>query len=229
VITRGEHALVSELDVKRAADPLAYGPRSPLRVPFVPPISGVNALSGHALNALWFHKAPRRREGEIQSIPTFFHPLDGLADWNALYGPRGFTQYQMVVPFEAGDVVRQAIELLQREHQAVYLAVLKRFGPHNGAPLSFPVPGWTLALDLALGHPGLAGALDELDELVVAAGGRVYLAKDGRVAPERFAAMYPRLDEWRAVAERLDPDGHFTSDLATRLHLRDHRLTGATS
>jgi len=228
VLTRGEHALASELSGPRAEAPLAYEPRRPFAVPFAPPLSAVNALSGRALNALWYRKAARHAEAEIQTIASFFYPLDGLADWNLLYGPHGFTQYQLVVPFAAAAVVARVIETLQREHQAVYLAVLKRFGPADPAPLSFPEPGWTLALDLALGRPGLAHALDLLDELVLAAGGRVYLAKDGRLSPGRFAAMYPRLGEWREAAARLDPGGHFVSDLSSRLSLR-HDRTGAPS
>ena len=83
--------------------------------------------------------------------------------------------------------------------------MLKDFGPANASPLSFPLPGWTLALDLPRSAPGLAALLRRFDELLLAAGGRVYLAKDDRVAPEALAAMYPRLDEWRAVRDRVDP------------------------
>ena len=97
--------------------------------------------------------------------------------------------------------------------------MLKRFGPGDPGPLSFPAPGWTLALDLPVGPPGLDALLDELDAMVIRAGGRVYLAKDSRVSPGAFRAMYPRLDEWREVKARVDPDGVLRSDLGRRLGL----------
>jgi decaprenylphospho-beta-D-ribofuranose 2-oxidase len=179
----------------------------------------LNRFSIRAFNELWFRKAPASRRDELQSITTYFHPLDLVRDWNRLYGRRGFVQWQFVVPDAATDTLRAVIERLGAAGAASFLTVLKRFGRANPGPVSFPAPGWTLALDIPAATPGLAVVLDELDRLVVDAGGRVYLAKDSRVDPSLLAAMYPRLGEWRAVQARLDPAGELRSDLARRLGL----------
>jgi decaprenylphospho-beta-D-ribofuranose 2-oxidase len=222
VLTRGDHARLEDLPdrLRRSPDRArAFVPRTLARVPMTAPGGLLNPLTVAAFNEFWFRKAPVHQVAKPHHMTGFFHPLDGVGDWNRLYGPRGFLQYQFVVGDEHGETVRTVIERLTVLKLASFLAVLKRFGPGDPGPLSFPMPGWTLALDLPVGHPDLDQLLDDLDQLVLAAGGRVYLAKDSRVSPSAFRAMYPRVDEWQAVRDRVDPDGVLRSDLGRRLGL----------
>jgi decaprenylphospho-beta-D-ribofuranose 2-oxidase len=222
VLTRGDHARLADLPARLAADPdraRSFVPRQLARVPLTPPGGLLNPLTVGAFNEFWFRKAPRRQLGRPHHMTGFFHPLDGVGEWNRLYGGRGFLQYQFVVPDAAGETVRRIIERLTEVRLASFLAVLKRFGPGDPGPLSFPMPGWTLALDLPVGHDGLDRLLDDLDAEVLAAGGRIYLAKDSRLAPDTFRAMYPAVDRFLEVRSRVDPDGVLRSDLGRRLGL----------
>jgi decaprenylphospho-beta-D-ribofuranose 2-oxidase len=199
ILQRGRFATGDQARSAGAVDPLRYTPKQLPSPPDLFPSGLLNRLTVRAFNELWYRKAPTVRRDELQTIEQFFHPLDMIAEWNRIYGPRGFLQWQFVVPDSAGEVVRTAVERLSGSGVSSFLAVLKRFGPGNEHYLSFP--------------------LDELDELVVEAGGAVYLAKDSRVRPELVPLMYPQLDRWREVRSRLDPEGRFRSDLARRLRL----------
>ena len=159
------------------------------------------------------------RGPEAQSIARFFHPLDRVAEWPRLYGRHGFCQWQFAVPDDAVDLVTTAIDELAAARVPTFLAVLKRFGPANPGLLSFPIAGWTLAVDIPARAAGVDAVLDRLDADVAEAGGRIYLAKDARLDPRLVPVMYPRLDEWRAVRDRVDPSRRFVSDMAERLHL----------
>ena len=219
VLTRGWPATREQLPPKLRDQALDFRPKRLAVAPAVFPSGLLNRASVAAFNEAWYRKAPVERRGEVQSIAAFFHPLDGVGEWNRIYGPKGFLQYQFVVPFGAEDTLRRCIQMLSDTGQASFLAVLKRFGESSGGHLSFPAPGWTLALDIPIGAAALGGLLDRLDEEVIAAGGREYLAKDSRLPASAMARMYPRLDEWRDVRRAADPDGVFTSDLARRLGL----------
>ncbi len=222
VLGRGDHARLDQLSAKAAADPLAYGPHQLVSVPpLVPPMGFINHTTVAAFNEFWFRKAPRRRIGEIQSIGSFFHPLDVVGRWNRVYGAGGMVQYQFVVPFGEEAAMRTVIERLSEAGAASFLAVLKRFGAGNPAPLSFPALGWTLALDVPAASHGLGELLHGLDRIVLDAGGRHYFTKDSHTTPDAIRRGYPRLDEWKAIRDAVDPNGLWQSDLSRRLGLTD--------
>jgi decaprenylphospho-beta-D-ribofuranose 2-oxidase len=219
VLTRGDWAAPGQLPSRLRSDPLRYAPSQRLAAPPVVPSALLNRWSVAAFNEAWYRRAPRERRGEVQAIPTFFHPLDGVAGWNHLYGRRGFLQHQFVVPFGAEETLRTIISRLAASRCASFLAVLKRFGPGTPGPLSFPMEGWSLALDIPVGDAELSALLDAVDDLVVEAGGRLYLAKDSRMRPELLDVMYPRLDEFRKLRAAVDPAGILQSDQSRRLGL----------
>jgi len=219
ILEVGDHATLGDLAdhaPKALDDPLRFDPGSLASVPRVPKVMHRPAV--RAFNELWFRKAPKQHTG-TPTLTGFFHPLDGVGDWNRLYGASGFLQYQFVVPFEAVDTLREIVDRVVANGNASAISVLKRFGAASGAMLSFPKPGWTLTFDLAAGVPGLGPLLARLDQLVVDAGGRHYLAKDAHTTPDVIRSGYPRLDEWKAVRRSVDPNGHWASDQARRLDL----------
>ncbi len=218
VLDRGRFATGAEARSAGVDSPLGFSTAQLPSPPDIIPSGLLNRATIMAFNELWYRKAPARRRDAIMSIEAFFHPLDMIAQWNRIYGRRGFLQWQCVVPDGAEETIRTSVERLSEAGISSFLAVLKRMGDANDGHLSFPLRGWTLALDMPV-TPGLEPLLDELDEAVVAAEGRIYLAKDSRVRPELIPAMYPRLDRWREVRAELDPHGRFRSDMARRLDL----------
>ena len=171
-------------------------------IPFEPPASLINDAVVRSFNA-WYYRRPRTRSGRVH-YDSFFYPLDRIRNWNRLYGPRGFLQYQCVVPSADG---RAAIaELLARIADArsgSFLAVLKVFGDiRSPGLLSFPRPGITLALDFPNRGPPTLRLLDRLDEIVRGSGGAVYPAKDARMSAESFRQYFPN---WRTFCDYLDP------------------------
>jgi decaprenylphospho-beta-D-ribofuranose 2-oxidase len=217
VLMRGDHAPAGELPatIRR---PLELQTRRRKQVPCFLPNLVLNSWTVRAFNALYYG---RHSEGRaLVDYDTFFYPLDTIEHWNRIYGRRGFLQYQAVFPTVSSRAGLVALlEAIAASRQASFLAVLKAFGPANQGLLSFPTAGPTLAVDLPNTGSAVRTLLDELDEIVVRHGGRVYLAKDVRLSRAMFEAMYPRADEFRRVKDELDPTGRFDSALARRLSL----------
>lgn len=217
ILTRANHATVADLPPNKRAHPLKFDAPQLLTVPDVFPSGLLNRLTAKVFSEAWYRRSPTR-PGVVQNITQFLHPLDVLGNWNRAYGPRGFLQYQFVVPFGAEDALREAVHAIAHSGHVSVLNVLKRFGAGNRAPLSFPTPGWTLCADFPV-RPGLHELCERLDAIVLAAGGRLYLAKESRTTPDALQRMYPRIDEWRKIRAAVDPHGVFRSDLARRLAL----------
>ena len=218
VLSRGEHAT---RDQDSRSEPLVYDPKVRISAPPWVPNGVINKLSIKAFNEAWYRKAPRRRTESIESIAGFFHPLDGVRQWNRLYGSQGFIQYQFIVPLDQTDVLRTVIGQFADAGVASFLAVLKRMGESNLAPMSFPTAGWTLTLDIAAGARGLPELLSAVDTVVLDAGGRHYLAKDAHVSPGAVRKGYDRFEEWKTIRNEMDPTGVWKSDLGRRLGLVD--------
>jgi decaprenylphospho-beta-D-ribofuranose 2-oxidase len=206
-------------ELPASAYPGALLRRPVLDVPQGMPGTFLRPAAMRAFNALYWRFSPRRERGRPLALAPYFFPLDVLGGWNRLYGPTGLIQYQFVIPSGQEAELERCFELIRRRRLPVYLAVFKRFGPAFGGPLSFPIEGWTLAADLPAAAPGLGPVLDELDELVAGAGGRVYLTKDVRMRRDVLPAMYPQLDRFHAQRARVDPEGVLRSDLARRVGL----------
>ena len=218
VLTVGDHAERADLPPKLAKDPLEiHAPSALLDVPVELPDFSLNPVTLRALNVVLGQV--QARGAPIAHYQKFFYPLDAIDHWNRGYGARGFTQYQFVIPLEDGERrMRAILERIATSGQLPFLNVLKKFGPEGPGHLSFPFEGYTFAIDFPIAK-GLAELAAELDRMVVDAGGRVYLGKDAFLRPESLAAMYPRLDEWRAIKARVDPDEVFRSHLSERVGL----------
>jgi decaprenylphospho-beta-D-ribofuranose 2-oxidase len=210
VLMLGEHA-----DDGR----LALPPVRPASVPVECPDFVLNHWSVTLFNRLYYRTHPSRVIERPTSIDAFFFPLDRIAHWNRLYGPRGFTQYQVVLPKAASfEGLRRILQKIAAAGIGSFLAVLKLFGPQNENPLSFPVEGYTLALDFKI-QPRLFPLLEELDRMVLDYGGRLYLAKDVRMSRKTFQAGYPGWEAFAALRSQYGLRDRINSLQAERLGL----------
>jgi FAD/FMN-containing dehydrogenase len=184
-----------------------------------PSIGGKNLINSQTVrifNEAWFRKPVAR--GTLP-LTKYMHPLDGVGDWNRIYGVEGFLQYQFVIPNGSEELLPRILEELKKRGIASFLGVLKYFGVGNSAIMSFPLGGWTLAMDFPIGIEGLEALLNKFDDWVLGAGGRVYLIKDSRLRPEYVPLMYPKHKEWQEVRNEMDPLRLWCSDQSRRLEL----------
>jgi decaprenylphospho-beta-D-ribofuranose 2-oxidase len=187
--------------------------------PSFPNLAGknlINAKTVRVFNELWLRKP---LASGLTPLGKYMHPLDGINNWNRIYGSQGFLQYQFVIPDGSEDLLPKILNALKSVGGASFLGVLKRFGAGNQAALSFPMAGWTLAMDFPTTLPGLEALLTTFDSWVVESRGRVYLIKDSRMRPENLAEMYPELKAWQQVRNEMDPVRLWRSDQSRRLEI----------
>lgn len=192
ILMLGEHSKLADLDEQQKRNPLDVHSQKQISIPFNLPAFVLNKFSVRAFNTLYYNKQWRKEKDNIIHYNPYFYPLDALSKWNRLYGKDGFTQYQFVLPFDNGKEGLQTIlSKIAAAGCGSFLAVLKTFGKTDNkcSPISFPMPGYTLALDFKI-NKKVFNLLEELDKIVIEYGGRLYLAKDVRMSKETFHQTY---------------------------------------
>ena len=190
---------------------LNYKPKSKLNIPFNFPNFALNKFSVKAFNWLYYAKAPNGVSKQRVHFDSFFYPLDSIRNWNRIYGTNGFTQYQFILPKESSfDGLQKILTKIAESGKGSFLAVLKLYGAENENYLSFPIEGYSLALDFKI-EAGLFELLDELDEVVNEYGGRIYLTKDVRVSEDAFEKGYSKIDKFRAFRKENNLNEKFNS------------------
>lgn len=213
----GHHADAAHLPPK-LGDPLMAKPSHNRIMPFDLPSWILNPKTIGMFNDFYFKREGGKRKTFLSGYDSYFYPLDSITAWNRMYGKGGFVQYQCVIPdATAFEGIKELLEVLSATKRSSFLAVLKRLGAQGRGMLSFPLAGYTLALDLPIREEGLFKFLNRLDEIVLRHDGRVYLAKDARLSAESFHAMYPGYDEFMSVKNKVDPDNRFSSSMSLRL------------
>ncbi len=217
---RGEALGRGILEEAETGAGLVPAPKRAKSVPFDAPRFALSPPVVRAFNNRYYHRVPTQGRTVVKPITEFFFPLDRIHDWNRLYGKRGFYQFQCVVPLSQSEALRDMLARISASGLASPLAVLKRMGEGRGGYMSFPMEGYTMAVDFRA-SPAAARLIRTLEELAAAAQGRIYLAKDALAAPDRIRAMYPEYDDWAAEVAKADPKGAMVTDLVRRLGLRD--------
>ncbi len=218
IMMRGEHATREELDDAKLEAPLSLPEKRKLNIPFNFPSFALNTWSVKAFNELYYRKAPAQKTEAIIGYDSFFYPLDAIHNWNRIYGKRGFTQYQFVLPKERSkEGLKRILDVIAASGQGSFLAVLKLFGKQDDL-LSFPKEGYTLALDFPI-TPTLFALFEELDRLVLEFEGRLYLTKDVRMDAVMMEKGYEKLEEFKKAREELDRRSLFHSLQSKRVGL----------
>jgi decaprenylphospho-beta-D-ribofuranose 2-oxidase len=198
---------------------LAYVSKPKKTIPFNLPSFALNSLSVKAFNNLYYGKTTKEQSTQKVDVDTFFYPLDAINHWNRIYGKNGFVQFQFILPKAVSlDGLTQVLSRISEVGMGSFLAVLKLYGPENKNWLSFPMEGYSLALDFKM-QGGLAEFLSELTNQVIALGGRIYLAKDALLTKEQFEQSYAKTEEFRALRKKLGLSEHFVSLQSKRLGL----------
>jgi decaprenylphospho-beta-D-ribofuranose 2-oxidase len=217
VVTLAEHATVEDLPAAARSDPFRRPTPRPKRVPIDFPHFALNRLSVRLFNGAYYRA---QFAGEaLARLDGYFYPLDGILEWNRIYGRRGFAQYQCVLPVEESAVgMQRLLKEISAAGDASFLTVLKLMGHQSFGLLSFPRPGFTLALDFAV-KPETLALMDRLDAITAEHGGRLYLTKDSRMSRDMLERGYPRLDDLRRVRREYGLDARFQSLQSQRLEL----------
>lgn len=198
---------------------LDFREKKKLNIPFYFPSFALNNFSVKTFNWLYYKKAPNGISQQTVDIDTFFYPLDAINNWNRIYGHGGFTQYQFILPKEASfEGLKEILGTIADSGKGSFLAVLKLYGKANDNYLSFPLEGYSLALDFKI-EKGLFELLNQLDQIVLRYGGRIYLTKDVRVNKETFEQGYPLIERFRAYRKQIGADKTFQSLQSKRVEI----------
>jgi len=222
ILMTGEYAHLSDLqNTQYAQNPLPLLHKQKIALPLDFPSFTMNYLSINVLNTLYFYKQFAQKQNFIQSYEAFFYPLDGIGHWNRVYGSRGFTQYQFVIPKkDAHQGIKKIMEIISQNRLGSFVSVLKTFGKQDRM-LSFPTEGFTLTLDFPISER-LFPILDKLDEIVMEYGGRIYLTKDVRLNAQNFRQMYSHILDFQNVIKKIDPEKKLQSLQSKRLGIHDY-------
>lgn len=217
ILMLGEHATRKDLNERQNRNPLKLPGKKQINFPFNLPSWVLNSFTVKAFNFLFYSKNIKREMNGVIGYEPFFYPLDAILHWNRGYGKKGFVQYQFVIPRDAKKGLVEILRRISDKGMGSFLAVLKVFGKQESM-ISFPKEGYTLALDFPV-RSGLLEFLDELDQIVLQYGGRLYMSKDARMKPEVLGHGYPDLEKFKNIVRKYNPDGKIRSILSDRLFL----------